>query len=278
MGFFYFDIEFEMLDRLISSTNITASFMNDEESLMRLRKRAAWEWIRSIQRHYHQPESRIELDFSESVSFYDRLDRLSRSRADRGIELDRAQHRLDGISSEEVREVMERLKSGLSRKAKRGWKRSKETMDWSNVMKDVLNHFHGRLLDLVWVLDQDLENIKEEVNRISYGMMMPYLDMNQDLKLDSLVSFERCVSGFTDDQVEGFGTESDRMLGGAVRGVLRRICKTVLGLYSKTVEGDDDEGTLDEIKGWKVELEDLISWLGWSSEEDCLGGCSARVS
>lgn len=262
--------------RLLSRTNTTVNLDQDPKVVIELRRRSYWEWARVSTKLYFG-ETRIKLDYSGFVSLYDRLDSLDHIRL---TQPHRAQHRLAGISDEDVKIVFQRIKSALKPKNEIEWGQSHHSIDWSNIVQDLINHYQARLRELSYLLNQNLIKPTREAHRISYAMLMPYLDTSDQLNSSKTLTLQKCVNAFTHSLGPSL-SESDHVLRDAVRGVLKRICPVVLKVFWETLDPVQillSDVLQSQVMGWKIDLEELLNWLGWPNKLECHQPCKPNVS
>lgn len=199
------------------------------------------------------------------ISFYDRIQSLNRLRADRGLQLDRAHHRLNGISSEDVQLISQRLHSSLRYLHETHWKAQEDAIDWSVVVRDLIHHHHARLLNLV---NLDLRTQAQEAHRIAYAILMPYLDTSHPHHH----TLQKCQDGFIPHLFIPL-TESELILSSSIQQVLNRICTTILKVYDQTLPIDGEGVQTFDLQDTQSELRDLLAWLDWPTNTDCHPSC-----
>lgn len=263
----------------MTRTNTSTSFgPEDSKAMLNLHKTANWEWARSAIPFYHIGDHRLQLFSSGFISFYDRLPSLSNLRTRRGLEFDRAHHRLDGISSQDSTIVSQRLQSVLKHLNSNDWKPHPHSIDWSIVIGDLIHHYHSRLRNLVHL---NLRISSQEAHRITYAILMPYLDTSSHPSHSFSSGLSKCRNGFTQNLFPSV-SESDHVLRSAILGVLDRICPIVLNVYWNTLETDDDDllppNLRKDLDLLQSDVDELWRWLDWPTVTDCHQTCSSHVS
>ncbi|CAH7682529.1 hypothetical protein BY996DRAFT_4592901 [Phakopsora pachyrhizi] len=256
-------------------------------------------WGQSAILHNFVPgEARVRLDPSGFVSFYDRIDSLAEKRRKDGTENSgRSSHRLYGISGEDVEKIRQRLIKALKRKNEGKFT---DQVDWTTIALTISQRYGSRLEDLSELLNRNALNatmIALEVRKITYAMMMPYVDFSQYDDKDFRwlePSISKCSTAYTYNQFamddDEDSTESIQTIKNAIEGTLLRICRTTTEVFSETlaiklplshVNFDPivERIAQDRLSGWRAKVDGLIHWLGWylrrcepkcSAEESCL--------
>lgn len=273
--------------RLITRTNTTDPFSSGDGTQGFFYDGAGWEYARDATTHYvGQGESRIKLDPTSFVSFYDRLPILNRMRFNRGHQFNRQQHRLNGISSDEISVITHRLRAILNRKASQGWQVAQDGIDWFSIAQSLIDHYETRLSELSFVLSRESISARQ-VCRLTYTILMPYLDLGQGRYVEDHSNLNRCLTAFTAGPSfqNRTLTESEQVLRGAIEGTLARLCRTTIKIFGEayhiiTSADASDQGILphDVLLRWRSNLNELIIWLGWPTKTNCDPACSPDVS
>ncbi|KAG2050765.1 hypothetical protein BDR06DRAFT_959941 [Suillus hirtellus] len=117
-------------------------------------------------------ETRIILDFSELISFYDTA--LVPSLVPRRAGLDRWDHRVAGISPEDIERVQDRLAQALARPPA-----TTSGIDWKTVLRVVVDRYASRLefiqhlLNLTLV-DESIFDHAQQIQRQLRTVLLPY--------------------------------------------------------------------------------------------------------
>lgn len=251
-------------------------------------------YFRAASRQFFMPgEVRVTLDPSSFVSFYDRIESLSQKRRADGTEHGpRHAHTLYGISASDVKKIRDRLFQVLARKNAEGWKVESDRLDWRVSVWTIIQTYSKPLSELDYLLKRDdLTNIRRaaEVRGLTYNMLLLYLDFSSWNVSDPAWrdhSIRQCATGFTSGTYRDSDlTESIMLIIGAIEGTLERLCSSILGIYSNTIELSipsdpfiiHDEGLESAAKSrtseWSQQTEDLMKWLGWSTWGHCDPPC-----
>jgi len=257
-------------------------------------------------RHNHFPgETRVKLDYSRLISFYDTslFPNLQADRRGKG----RWDHRLENINKKEVDSVMNKLDAILKEE------QSPSRVDWKTLFQVLVDRFAERLEVLEYILNTTTtshETVEERLgkaHRYVTGMLAPYTLLSavppKSLNLDwtsanhswAVGVFEECATTHTryldEDETLSLFTPSEHLLLGAVKDVLKEICRVVvriwaegeevlaaqeLGLQSGSHSGGDPSEVL--LNHWSESIQGLISWLDWSFWVRCRPACSFEVS
>jgi len=162
--------------------------------------------------------------------------------------------------------------------------------DWQEVSNGIARRYLARLLELRTLLNiphyhMPPSKLYRKLRALSHALIMPFYVIGSSVEEAEM----RCVKEYTgrlDTTRLGF---SEKFLVDSVEGVLSRICKLSLGIYTEIVEHptliaiqDDEDGSSDERGGhhifkWKEDLEALMLWLDWSGWYKCERTCSSDV-
>ncbi|KAA1065959.1 hypothetical protein PGT21_016632 [Puccinia graminis f. sp. tritici] len=262
--------------------------------------RGAQYYFRAASRQYFWPgEARVILDPSGFVSFYDRIESLSEKRKADGTAVgSRRFHRLDGISSNDVKKIKDRLLGVLARKNAEGWRIESDRLDWRTSANTIVQTYSNPLIELDFLLKrQDMTGIERavEVRGLTYGMILPYLDFsswnnttNNPMSFDE--GIKKCTEGFTSGTYDSASdlTDSIEVIIGAIEGTLERLCGTIFGIFSQTIQlalpldslispdpklESDAESRIVE---WRQQIKELMVWLGWSTWGHCDPPCKTN--
>ncbi|MBW0549706.1 hypothetical protein O181_089421 [Austropuccinia psidii MF-1] len=255
----------------------------------------SWESGRMATFNYHSPgESRVKLDFSGFISFYDRVESLTQERIKKDELFKRSKHRLYGISQEDIMMVKRRIATVLSRKNAEGWEIIENQADWQQIVQNIIQRYSTRLLDLQFLLNDHSQNATKkamDVRRLTYALLMPYLDFSTFSLVDFTwleASVEKCRASFTaTERLKGNLTQSIRVLIGSIEETLDRLCRTVKLMFAQAIELDlpysyselesrvDVEQTAQgKVRAWTQQMNELIAWLGWPNGQNCEPSCS----
>ncbi|KAG1731954.1 hypothetical protein EDB19DRAFT_2041668 [Suillus lakei] len=205
--------------------------------------RQAYEIMHSASwRELYPGETRIVLDFSGLVSFYDTA--LVPSLVPRRAGLERWDHRVAGISSEDIGRVQDRLAQALVRPAV-----TTSGIDWKTVLRVVVDRYASRLemiqyLSNMTLDDKSIFDHAQQVQRQLRTMLLPYtvfaaLPANPTVAVNVTNSwaapvFRECAISHT-ASIAAHGTAlmpSERLLLQAVQETTREICRVVTKMWA----------------------------------------------
>lgn len=250
--------------------------------------------------HNHYPgDTRIKLDISRLISFYDAS--LAPSLIKKRRSQQRWQHQLQGISRPDVRAIMHRLTDYLA-----GDFPSRTQVDWASMIRAVVDRFAGRLDLLRYILQTSSSStISEPLSRATAAqvqlrtMLQPYILVSAIPPIDHQESgssnltwlegvYQTCsTSGPNLASDEGF-TLSERTILSSIRGTKREICRTITTMWGEGVSlGLDkvppprEHPNLSKVQqalaSWETKLTALMSWLDWSVWVRCEPECDVEV-
>ncbi|KAG1798605.1 uncharacterized protein HD556DRAFT_1518466 [Suillus plorans] len=255
----------------------------------------AFELMHSSSWHdYYPGETRIMLDFSGLVSFYDTD--LVPSLVPRRVGLERWDHRVAGISSEDIERVQDRLAQALVRPPV-----TTSGIDWKTVLRVVVDRYASRLEFMHHLLNLTLDdgsifNHAQQIQRQLRTVLLPYtvfaaLPPNNSFTANATNSwaapvFRECATSHTASIVSRGTTlmPSERSLLQAVRETTHEICRVVTKMWASGMilgvdplyppelrpETDHIRTLMDE---WKEDVTQLLSWLDWSVWVKCRPAC-----
>ena len=256
--------------------------------------------------HNHFPgETRIHLNYAGVVSFYDTV--LFPSLQPLRYNKERWDHRLEGISSEDVETLLKTLGSILARDG--AWDRPVSGIDWKTLLRVVVDRYIvrlqilNRLLDST-VMDSEADTIlslKKAYNHTS-TMLSPYRlylasppdDIHSIPRKHfwAIPVFKECSTTHTryidsNPSLSQRLTYSERLLLNSTKSVSKEICRVIVGMWAEGVEhsilkegftGTRFESAQELMKRWKGLIEELIAWLDWSEWVTCQPACGTEVS
>ena len=252
--------------------------------------------------HNHFPgETRIHLNYAGVVSFYDTA--LFPSLKPLRYNKERWDHRLEGISTEDVETFLETLGSILEG----AWDRPVSGIDWKTLLRTVVDRYVVRLQILnrllnSTVLDSEADPtlaLKKAHNHISamlspssyrYSNYLPSPEIHSIPKHSwAIPLFEDCSTTHTrninsNPSLSQKLTYSERLLLNSTKSVSKEICRVIVGMwaegieYSISKEGlNRSESAQELMKRWKGLTEELIAWLDWSEWVTCQPACGDEV-
>ncbi|KAG2032233.1 hypothetical protein BDR03DRAFT_970757 [Suillus americanus] len=305
-GFVRMDVNFEVMICNFTSHMEVVSFLNLEstrlghgsptdlpEDLNTVHH--VFELMHSTSRREMYPgETRILLDFSGLVSFYDTT--LVPSLVPRRVGLERWDHRVGGISSEDIERVQERLVQALTRPPV-----TTSGIDWKTVLRVVVDRYASRLEMMQYLVNMTLDDgtifgHAQQVQRRLRTVLLPYtvfaaLPPNTSATANTTNSwaapvFRECATSHTASIVAHVTilTSSEHLLLQAVRETTHEICRVVTKMWaSGMMTGVDpfyppeQRPEADHIRTlmgeWKEDVTQLISWLDWSVWVKCRPAC-----
>ncbi|KAG1865218.1 hypothetical protein C8R48DRAFT_601582 [Suillus tomentosus] len=245
-------------------------------------------------RENYPGETRIVLDFSELVSFYDTA--LVPSLVPRRVGLDRWDHRVAGISPEDIERVQDRLAQALARPPA-----TTSGIDWKTVLRVVVDRYASRLEFIQHLLnlsldDQSLFDHAQQIQRQLRTVLLPYTVFAALPPITSVTAnatnswaapvFRECATS----QAASIAyrgttlTPSERLLLQAVRETTHEICRVVTKMWASGMnlgvdafyppEQRPEVDHIDTLMGeWKEDVTQLISWLDWSVWVKCRPAC-----
>ncbi|TFK26769.1 hypothetical protein FA15DRAFT_686237 [Coprinopsis marcescibilis] len=260
----------------------------------RLKQYPMWmfHYLESGHRYKHFPgETRVKLDLSKLVSFYD--SDLFPSLSTPRIEYERWQHRVNALSKPDREQLLERLDEVL--KAESGG----SGVDWTSLYRVVIHRYADRLELLQYMLhgshinttsttNRDTpraEKIAKDVHEYAASLLTAYVlndvrprhDTKHPFSWASPV-FEHCATTHTKFILHSLHlTSSERLLLKAVNDVLHEICRVVVGIWAEGMEiglQSQDKASFEEVVAkWKGEMDVLVKWLDWSVWVKCKPEC-----
>ena len=249
--------------------------------------------------NYFPGETRIHLNYAGVVSFYDTA--LFPSLKPLRYNKERWEHRLEGISSEDVETLLKTLGSILDR----AWDHPVSGIDWKTLLRIIMDRYVVRLQILnrllnSTVLDPEADPtlaLKKAHNHMS-AMLSPYrLYLASPPEIHStpkhswaIPVFEECSTTHTryidsNPSLSQRLTYSEHLLLNSTKSVSKEICRVIVGMWAEgmehsiSTEGFTRSDSAQELmKRWKGLTEELISWLDWSEWVTCQPACGDEVS
>ncbi|KAG2150644.1 uncharacterized protein EDB93DRAFT_1084016 [Suillus bovinus] len=246
-------------------------------------------------RENYPGETRIILDFSGLVSFYDTA--LVPSLVPRRVGLERWDHRVKGISSEDIERVQDRLAQVLAQPSV-----TASGIDWKTVLRVVVDRYANRLELMQYHLnmtmdDRSVFNHAKQIQRRLRTMLLPYtvfaaLPPNISVlanatNLWAAPVFRECAKSHTASMVARRTTltPSERLLLQAVWETTHEICRVLTKMWASgmvlgvdplyPLENRPEADHIHTLMGeWKEDVTQLISWLDWSVWVKCRPACS----
>ncbi|KAG1890922.1 hypothetical protein F4604DRAFT_1949264 [Suillus subluteus] len=261
--------------------------LNNVHHVFEIMHSASW-------REMYPGETRIMLDFSGLVSFYDTA--LVPSLVPRCVGLERWDQRVEGISSEDIGRVQDRLAQALARPPV-----TTSGIDWKTVLRVVVDRYSSRLEMMQYLVNMTLDDRSmfghaQQVQRRLRTVLLPYtvfaaLPPNTPVTANATNSwaapvFRECATSHM-ASIVAHGTTlmpSEHLLLQAVRETTREICRVVTKMWaSGMMTGVDplyppeQRPEVDHIRTlmgeWKEDVSQLMSWLDWSVWVKCRPAC-----
>ncbi|KAF8218276.1 hypothetical protein K438DRAFT_22782 [Mycena galopus ATCC 62051] len=237
-------------------------------------------------------DRRIKLDLTRFISFYDTS--LVPSLVAKRFGLERWDHRLLGISPEDVDAVMARITDADTAPPNPG-----SGVDWDTLFKVVVDRYDDRFELLRYVLnttsDTDVLVTAKKAMAHFRVMLHPYLlyaavpvPGSADTTWATPV-YKFCATSHTEyirrsAALSALLTASEQLLLNAVEEVNREICRVVVSMWAEGVTaGLDDVLPVEDpiahdgavlTRKWKAAVDDLMAWLDWSVWVKCRPECS----
>lgn len=250
-------------------------------------------------RENYPGETRIVLDFSGLVSFYDTA--LVPSLVPRRVGLERWDHRVGGISSEDIERVQDRLAEALVRQPL-----TTSGIDWKTVLRVVVDRYASRLETMQYLLNMTLDDRStfdhaQQVQRQLHTVLLSCivfaaLPPNTSITANATNSwaapiFRACATSHAASILarEMTLTPSERVLLQAIRETTHEICRVVTKMWASGLMAGVDPFYPPEqrpdadhmhtlMSEWREDLTRLISWLGWSVWVKCRPACGIEVT
>jgi hypothetical protein len=252
--------------------------------------------IQSGSWHNRYPgDRRIKLDLTRLISFYDTS--LVPSLVSKRFGLERWDHRLLGISSEDIAAVLGKLTDAYTAPPQAG-----SGVDWDTLFKVIVDRYGDRFELLRYVLNatSDADPLVTAKNAMSQFRVMlhPYIlhaavpvPGSADTAWAAPV-YKFCATSHTSyirrsAALSALLTASEHLLLNAVEEVNREICRMVVGMWAEGVTaGLDDALPVDPpiahdsavlTRKWQTTVNDLMTWLDWSVWIKCRPACGFEV-
>ncbi|KAG1740389.1 hypothetical protein EDD22DRAFT_323655 [Suillus occidentalis] len=239
-------------------------------------------------------DSRIVLDLTGLISLYDTA--LAPSLISVRAGLERLEHRVLGISSDDISRVMRRVTEIVSRADPAG-----SGTDWKTLIHVIVNRYADRLELTKYLLNITSSDPQELLERAKLAqiqlrvMVTPYLlhptvvpsagTSDVDASQWAFPIFRLCATTHTSHitSLVPLMTSSERLLLKAVEDTTREICRVTTKMWADGVMGGLDslipverngESDVTQIMNdWRKDLNNLVSWLDWSVWIKCRPAC-----
>ncbi|KAG1733653.1 uncharacterized protein EDB91DRAFT_1300049 [Suillus paluster] len=261
-------------------------------------------WIRSFEvmqsgswRNRYPGDSRIVLDLTGLISLYDPslAPSLIPVRAGR----ERWDHRVLGISSEDISRMMIKLTEVVSRPDTTG-----SGIDWKTLFHAIVDRYADRLELMQYILNFASLDSQAFLQRAKLAqaqlrvMLTPYLlrstvvpsqgTSGTDASQWASPIFRHCATTHTSAMINKipFMTSSERLLLKAVEDTTREICRVTTKMWANGVMSGLDplfrverNGELEVtqlMNEWRQEIHKLMAWLDWSVWIKCRPACGPQ--
>ncbi|KAG0694806.1 hypothetical protein DFH29DRAFT_1006016 [Suillus ampliporus] len=258
-------------------------------------------WIRTFEVmhsgswHNRYPgDSRIVLDLTGLISLYDTT--LAPSLVPVRAGLERCDHRVLGISSEDISRFMRKLTEVVSRQDPVG-----SGIDWKTLIHIIVDRYADRLELMQHLLNFTSSDSQALLQRAKLAqsqlriMLTPYLLYStvvpspgtSGINASRWASpmFEHCATTHTSAMINqrSLMTSSERLLLKAIEDTTREICRITTKMWADGVMSGldtlfpvtiDGEPEVTRLMGeWREGIEKLMSWLDWSVWIKCRPAC-----
>ncbi|KAI6098046.1 hypothetical protein EDD16DRAFT_1840889 [Pisolithus croceorrhizus] len=304
-GFVRMEMSFEVMLCNFTSGVLVVSFPNIVDPVIfrnasNTRFPITFEVVYAGSWHNRYPgETRVQLDLSGLVSFYDT--ELVPSLVPARFGKERWDHRLLNISTEDAVRVKARLEEALSRPAGRS-----SGVDWQALIRVVVDRYSERLQVVQYLLNSTDTNSHEPDSVLGYAiktqvqlrhMLMPYIGVNvtprstganvnrtaSDVLDWARPVYKLCATTLT-DRLKDCTTSSEKLLSDAVQGTIREICRVVTKMWGlgvlagidqfMDIEREPDMETMQNMmKTWREDIDELMAWLDWNVWVECRPEC-----
>ncbi|KAG2037651.1 hypothetical protein BDR03DRAFT_919576 [Suillus americanus] len=256
----------------------------------------AFEAMHSGSWHNRYPgDSRIVLDLTRLVSLYDIA--LAPSLVPVRAGLERWDHRVLGISSEDILQVKGKLTEAISRSD------PGSGIDWKTLTHAIVDRYANRLELMQYLLNftsSDSQEVLQQANLVQTQlrvMLAPYLlddsiVPSADTDTPGLHPsqwaspiFRLCATTHTTVMINQIPlmTSSEHLLRKAIEDTTREICRVTTNMWAVGVMNGLDTLFPMELSGepdiaqimndWKQDIQKLVSWLDWSIWIKCRPAC-----
>lgn len=248
---------------------------------------------------YYPGETRIQLDLTRLVSFYDI--ELAPSLLAQRIGKPRLEHRLLGISQDDLQSAFRRIETATF------VSEPGSGIDWQTLIRLIVKRFENRLEIVQYILNStntgnsasENEKLATNVQVQLVAMLRPYMlstiKPSTDLTSTEWVSpmYKLCSTTYTKyitttPSLLSTLTASENLILGGVLETTREICRVVTGMWVDGVMAELDPdlykpstitNTAIEslLESWKERISSLMKWLDWSVWLKCRPACGFEV-
>ncbi|KAG1779228.1 hypothetical protein EV702DRAFT_127389 [Suillus placidus] len=242
-------------------------------------------------------ETRIALDLTGLISLYDTA--LAPSLIPVRAGLERCDHRLLGISSDDTSRVMSKLNEVITRPHPVG-----SSIDWKTLTHAIVDRYADRLELMQHLLNFTSSDSQELLHQAKLAqtqlrvMLTPYLlystivpsavTSGVDASQWAFPIFRLCATTHTSEMINQIPlmTSSERLLLTAVEDTTREICRVTTNMWANGVmsgldslfhvEREVDREVTRLLNDWRQDIEKLMSWLDWSVWVKCRPACGTE--
>ncbi|KAK7038626.1 hypothetical protein R3P38DRAFT_3475958, partial [Favolaschia claudopus] len=246
-------------------------------------------------RDHYPGDTRIQLDLTRFVSFYDTS--FVPSLVPRRQHVERWEHKVDGISASDLEAVKKRLAGVLTDDVDTA---KGSGVDWRTLYRVLLDRYAQRLELVEYLLDTTTtHDTLDRVAKVQAQLRImltpyilftarpssPYVDESWALPV-----WRGCATKHTEyihrsSALQARLTESERLLLHALDETSSEICRVVVRMWVAGVHAGvdrllprEDNTTLTKglVEGWRDEHNNLMAWLDWGVWVKCRPACGAE--
>ncbi|KAG0696714.1 hypothetical protein DFH29DRAFT_879174 [Suillus ampliporus] len=245
-------------------------------------------------RNRYPGDSRIVLDLTGLISLYDTA--LAPSLVPVRAGLERCDHRVHGLSSEDISRLMRKLTEVVSRPDPVG-----SGINWKTLIHVIVDRYADRLELMQHLLNFTSSDSQELLQRGKLAqaqlriMLTPYLlhsiavpsagTSGVNASRWASPVFRHCATTHTSQMInqKPSMTSSEHLLLKAVEDTTREICRVTTKMWADGVMSGldtlfqvemNEEGEVTRLMGeWRQDMQKLMSWLDWSVWIKCRPAC-----
>ncbi|KAJ3906380.1 hypothetical protein F5879DRAFT_920684 [Lentinula edodes] len=246
---------------------------------------------------YYPGETRIQLDLTRLVSFYD-TDLVPSLVVER-YGKERIRHRLLGISPEDIHTVVRKVEELIA------VSEAGSGIDWATLIRLIVKRYSERLEMVQYILNSTnpansaaenkvlAENIQVQLTAMLQPYMLFTIKPPQNSTSTNWVSpmYELCATTYTNyittSSLHSRLTASENLILDGVQKTTREICRVVTGMWvdgimsglepdfykSSATENDGNVDLAPLLNSWKERIFGLMKWLDWSVWLKCRPAC-----
>ncbi|KAJ4480252.1 hypothetical protein J3R30DRAFT_2600952 [Lentinula aciculospora] len=250
---------------------------------------------------YYPGDTRIQLDLTRLISFYDT--NLVPSLVVERHGQERIKHRLLGISSEDLRTVVQKIEE-LTEVSDPG-----SGIDWATLIRLIVKRYSERLEMVQYILNStnpsnsasENKALAENVQVQLIAMLQPYMLSTVKPPQNPATStewvtpmYKLCATTYTNyintSSLRPRLTPSENLILDGIHTTTREICRVVTGMwvhgimaglepdyYKPSATDDSDIDLVALLDSWKEHIFGLMKWLDWSVWLKCRPACGFEV-